>query len=89
MWKVEPMNEKITLSNPYKIAALATAGIRGVPVQDHGYIAWTYEASPTVQAAIDGFDEDQLVNLRVYVEHLRRIQDEIRMWKGERGNRNA
>lgn len=83
------MNREIRLTNVYKIALLSAEGIQGSIVDDHGYLQWSFEETPQAQALLDAFDTVQPINLRLYVDHLRLTQDELRNAKLKRGGRNA
>lgn len=78
------MGKQVLLTNVYKVALLNNAGFHGDLVMDRGYIQFSFEENPELLRILNEFDSLQIINLRCYVDHLRRAQDQIRNAKLER-----
>ncbi len=79
------MENEIRLTNVYRVALLRLSGIQGRIENDRGYLQFVFPQTPEVQGIIDSFEEPQVLNLRLFIDQLRRTQEEIRNAKTARG----
>ena len=86
--KEESKPHVVKLTNPYKKSQLNYFGKTGQLSDDDGYLHWTFEATPEAEAILDSFDKPTPINLRVYIDHLRRTQDEIKRAQLRRREKN-
>lgn len=85
--KGEKMENEIRLTNVYRVALLRLFGVQGRIENDRGYLQFVFPGTPEVQEIIDRFEEPQPLSLRLYVDQLRRTQEEIRNAKTARGGK--
>ena len=84
------MKKDLQLSNKYRVTLLEYNGISGPLVKgDDGFHQWLFENTPEVQEILHSFDKDQKINLKDFVDHLRRIEGQLRSAKleGKNGER--
>lgn len=73
------MSKDIRLSNKYRVTLLDYNGISGPLVSDgSGFHQWEFENTPEVQEILHSFDRDQPINLKCFVDHLRKIEAQLR-----------
>jgi len=73
------MKKDIQLSNKYRVTLLDYKGISGPLVKDDdGFHRWAFEDTPEIREILSNFDKDQQINLKDFVDHLRRIEGQLR-----------
>lgn len=72
------MRRNIRLGNKYKAALLEYFGLSGVMIDDEGFQRWEFEDSPELQELLHSFEKDQPINLRGYVDCLRRAEGQLK-----------
>ncbi len=84
------MKKDIQLSNKYRVTLLEYNGISGPLVKDDdGFHRWEFEDTPEIREILGSFDKDQQINLKCFVDHLRKIEGQLRnaRLEGKKGER--
>ncbi len=69
------------IGNKFKAAILLYEGYEPMIENDNGYSRFVVEDTPEVRTLLDRFNEPQMINLKVFVDRLKNIEDQIKREK--------
>ncbi len=77
----------VRVGNKFKAALLLYKGYQPTIENDNGYTRFLIEDTQDIRSLLDLFNIPQMINLKVFVDRLKNIEDQIKREKNNGGGR--